>query len=234
MAGADADLDLAAIAVDTGDAPAGRVGPRAAGCGRDRRAGARAREPRRPRACARRSGTCQRDRALVPRPARPPDRRLARAHARRCRAARRAARWSTPSTGCSGSTSIRLEGGLILALPADAAMQRRAEALAAGEGDGAAAARHRARARARRAADARRGRAARARRPAGARRGGRQPRRRRRASSAATCSSASTAAAAVLRRRRCSMRSRRADGALRPATVLRGTEERTVGSVPLQ
>ena len=43
-----------------------------------------------------------------------------------------------------GLNSIRLEGGLILALPADAAMQRRAEALAAGKATERPAAGHRA------------------------------------------------------------------------------------------
>ena len=54
---------------------------------------------------------------------------------RRCRAARRAARSSTPTAGCSASTPFAMDGGLILALPADAALQRRVEALAAGEAE---------------------------------------------------------------------------------------------------
>jgi S1-C subfamily serine protease len=61
VAGADADLDLAAIAVDTGDAPAVTWDPERPWPARDVRAG-------------------QRDRPLVPRPARAPDRRLVRAH----------------------------------------------------------------------------------------------------------------------------------------------------------
>ncbi len=80
-----------------------------------------------------------------------------------------------------GLNSIRVEGGLILALPADAAMRRRAEALAAGTG----AERPRLgiahRSPARRQAHARRRRPARARRAARARGGGGQPGRARRA-----------------------------------------------------
>src|SRR3954452_4924170 len=81
-AGADADVDLAAIAVDTGDAPAGAWDPErpgAAARGRKRRAGDRARPPRRPRT-SRDVRAGQRDGPLVPRRARATDRWLARAH----------------------------------------------------------------------------------------------------------------------------------------------------------
>ena len=146
----------------------GRVGSRAAGCGRDRRAGVRARQPRRPRPA--------RDvRAWSARPGARSAGRAAAASAarwstpRRCRAAPRAARSSTREHRLLGLNSIRLEGGLILALPADAAMQRRAEALAAGTAPERPRLGIAHRARARRAADARRGRPAGARRPARAR-----------------------------------------------------------------
>ena len=79
VAGADADLDLAAIAVETGDArrsPGSRT--RADGVAH-RRAGVRARQPRRARA-ARDLRPRVRDRPLVPRPARAAHRRLDRAH----------------------------------------------------------------------------------------------------------------------------------------------------------
>src|SRR3954470_7008141 len=78
VAGADADLDLAAIAVDTGDAPAvawdperpgAGGGPGGAGRGGAGRAGDRARQPRRSRP-SRDVRAGQRDGPLVPRPAR--------------------------------------------------------------------------------------------------------------------------------------------------------------------
>ena len=103
VSGLDADLDLAAIAVDTGDAPRGGVGSREARRGRDRRAGVRARQPGRawapgdvrPR---------QRDGPQLQGPARPADRRLARAHgAAAARLVRRPAR-RCANTTCSAST----------------------------------------------------------------------------------------------------------------------------------
>ena len=130
VAGADADLDLAAIAVDTGDAPAVAWVPERPGAvgigepvialanpgGRGLRAtfgqvSATGRSFRGPR--GRRIGGSLEHTAPLPRgssggPLVDGEHRLL------------------------GLNSIRLEGGLILALPADAAMQRRAEALAAG------------------------------------------------------------------------------------------------------
>jgi serine protease Do len=131
VAGADADLDLAAIAVDTGDAPAVAGDPERPGAvgigepvialanpgGRGLRAtfgqvSATGRSFRGPR--GRRIGGSLEHTAPLPRgssggPLVDGEHRLL------------------------GLNSIRLEGGLILALPADAAMQRRAEALAAGK-----------------------------------------------------------------------------------------------------
>jgi serine protease Do len=131
VAGADADLDLAAIAVDTGDAPAVAWDPERPGAvgigepvialanpgGRGLRAtfgqvSATGRSFRGPR--GRRIGGSLEHTAPLPR----------------------------GSSGgplvdgghrLLGLNAVRLEGGLILALPADAAMQRRAEALAAGK-----------------------------------------------------------------------------------------------------
>jgi serine protease Do len=131
VAGADADLDLAAIAVDTGDAPAVAWDPERPGAvgigepvialanpgGRGLRAtfgqvSATGRSFRGPR--GRRIGGSLEHTAPLPRgssggPLVDGEHRLL------------------------GLNSIRLEGGLILALPADAAMQGRAEALAAGK-----------------------------------------------------------------------------------------------------
>jgi serine protease Do len=131
VAGADADLDLAAINVDTGDAPAVAWDPERPGAvgigepvialanpgGRGLRAtfgqvSATGRSFRGPR--GRRIGGSLEHTAPLPRgssggPLVDGEHRLL------------------------GLNSIRLEGGLILALPADAAMQRRAEALAAGK-----------------------------------------------------------------------------------------------------
>ncbi len=131
VAGADADLDLAAIAVDTGDAPAVAWDPERPGAvgigepvialanpgGRGLRAtfgqvSATGRSFRGPR--GRRIGGSLEHTAPLPRgssggPLVDGEHRLL------------------------GLNSIRLEGGLILALPADTAMQRRAEALAAGK-----------------------------------------------------------------------------------------------------
>jgi serine protease Do len=131
VAGADADLDLAAIAVETGDAPAVAWDPERPGAvglgepvialanpgGRGLRAtfgqvSATGRSFRGPR--GRRIGGSLEHTAPLPRgssggPLVDGEHRLL------------------------GLNSIRLEGGLILALPADAAMQRRAEALAAGK-----------------------------------------------------------------------------------------------------
>ena len=131
VAGADTDLDLAAIAVDTGDAPAVAWDPERPGAvgiaepvialanpgGRGLRAtfgqvSATGRSFRGPR--GRRIGGSLEHTAPLPRgssggPLVDGEHRLL------------------------GLNSIRLEGGLILALPADAAMQRRAEALAAGK-----------------------------------------------------------------------------------------------------
>jgi serine protease Do len=132
VAGADADLDLAAIAVDTGDAPAVGWDPERPGAvgigepvialanpgGRGLRAtfgqiSATGRSFRGPR--GRRIGGSLEHTAPLPRgssggPLVDAEHRLL------------------------GLNSIRIEGGLILALPADAAMQRRAQALASGSG----------------------------------------------------------------------------------------------------
>ena len=131
VAGADTDLDLAAIAVDTGDAPAVAWDPERPGAvgigepvialanpgGRGLRAtfgqvSATGRSFRGPR--GRRIGGSLEHTAPLPRgssggPLVDGEHRLL------------------------GLNAIRLEGGLILALPADTAMQRRAEALAAGK-----------------------------------------------------------------------------------------------------
>ena len=130
VAGADADLDLAAIAVDTGDAPPIAWDPERPGAvgigepvfalanpgGRGLRAtfgliSATGRSFRGPR--GRRIGGSLEHSAPLPRgssggPLVDAEHRLL------------------------GLNAIRLEGGLILALPADSAMQRRAEALASG------------------------------------------------------------------------------------------------------
>jgi serine protease Do len=130
VTGADPDLDLASIAVDTGDAPPVAWDPERPGAvgigepvfalanpgGRGLRAtfgliSATGRSFRGPR--GRRIGGSLEHSAPLPRgssggPLVDAEHRLL------------------------GLNSIRLEGGLILALPADAAMQRRAEALAAG------------------------------------------------------------------------------------------------------
>ena len=130
VAGLDADLDLAAIAVDTGDAPAVAWDPERPGAvgigepvfalanpgGRGLRVtfgmvSATGRSFRGPR--GRRIGGSLEHSAPLPRgssggPLVDAEHRLL------------------------GLNSIRIEGGLILALPADAAMQRRAEALASG------------------------------------------------------------------------------------------------------
>jgi serine protease Do len=134
VAGADADLDLAAIAVDTGDAPPVAWDPERAGAvgigepvfalanpgGRGLRTtfglvSATGRSFRGPR--GRRIGGSLEHTAPLPRgssggPLVDAEHRLL------------------------GLNAIRLEGGLILALPADAAMQRRAGALASGSATG--------------------------------------------------------------------------------------------------
>ena len=185
VAGGDADLDLAVLAVDTGDVPRRRAGSPAEAPGIGS-AGGGARQPRRARP-ARHARLRVLGGTQLPRPARP-----ARAAARsstppRSRAARRAARSWTPTGNLLGHQRLRLDGGLILAVPASAAVKR---------------ARPRPRRAARRPQRHRLGvaiapprvarrmrqrrRPARARRPAGARGRGRQPRRAARASSAAT------------------------------------------------
>ena len=130
VAGADADLDLAAIAVDTGDAPAVAWDPERPGAvgigepvfalanpgGRGLRAtfglvSATGRSFRGPR--GRRIGGSLEHTAPLPRGSSGGPLVDAEHH-------------------LLGLNSIRLEGGLILALPADAAMKRRAEALASG------------------------------------------------------------------------------------------------------
>ena len=164
---------MAVIAVDTGDVRAARLGRRR------RAAGARARRCSRSptpagAACARRSASCPRPaaasaaRAGAASPARS-------STPRRSRAAPPAGRWSTPPGDLLGLNAVRRDGGFILALPADAALRRRAGELARGEAAerprlGVALAPPRV---ARK--HARRGRAPRSRRPARARRGRRQP-----------------------------------------------------------
>ena len=175
VAGADADLDLAAIAVDTGDAPPV------------------AWEPERPmrsaigepvfalanpggRGLRATFGLVSRDRALVPRPARAPHRRLDRAH--RAAAARLLGRPARRRRGPAARPQLDPARGRADPRPArrrrDAAAGRGARRRGGGgaaRGSGIAIAPA-----ARRAADARRGRAARARRPARARGRGGQPR----------------------------------------------------------
>ncbi len=130
VAGADADLDLAAIAVDTGDAPPVAWDPERPGAagigtpvfalanpgGRGLRAtfglvSATGRSFRGPR--GRRIGGSLEHSAPLPRGSSGGPLVDAEHH-------------------LLGLNSIRIEGGLILALPADAAMQRRAEALHSG------------------------------------------------------------------------------------------------------
>jgi serine protease Do len=130
VAGADADLDLAAIAVDTSEAPAVAWDPERPGAvgigepvialanpgGRGLRAtlgqiSATGRSFRGPR--GRRIGGSLEHTAPLPRGS-------------------SGAPLVDGEHRLLGLNSIRLEGGLILALPADAAMQRRAEALASG------------------------------------------------------------------------------------------------------
>ena len=103
VAGLDADLDVAVIDVDTAGAPAVAWEPDDPRGRPARAARVRARRPGRPRpAHDVRPG--HRDRPLVPR-ARAGAASAARSSTRRrCRAAPRAARWSTPRAGCSGST----------------------------------------------------------------------------------------------------------------------------------
>ena len=129
VAGSDPDLDVAVIAVDTGDAKpvAWEPGDTPAG----RRAGARARQPRRPRA-AHDLRPRVRDRARLPRPARAARGRLDRAHrAAAARLVRRSA--GGPDGNLLGLNAVRRDGGFILALPADAALRRRVGELARGE-----------------------------------------------------------------------------------------------------
>jgi serine protease Do len=130
VAGADADLDLAAIAVNTGDAPAVAWDPERPGAvgtgepvialanpgGRGLRAtfgqiSATGRSFRGPR--GRRIGGSLEHTAPLPRGS-------------------SGGPLVDGESRLLGLNSIRLEGGLVLALPADAAMQRRAEALASG------------------------------------------------------------------------------------------------------
>jgi serine protease Do len=130
VAGADADLDLAAIAVDTGDAPPIAWDPERPGAvgigepvfalanpgGRGLRAtfglvSATGRSFRGPR--GRRIGGSLEHSAPLPRGS-------------------SGGPLVDSAHHLLGLNSVRLEGGLILALPADAAMQRRAEALASG------------------------------------------------------------------------------------------------------
>src|SRR4051795_7397134 len=150
VAGADADLDLAAIAVDTGDAPAGAWDPERPAAGRADTGAARGAAW----APARRGepGIGEPVIAL----ANPGGRGLRATFGqvsatgrsfRGPRGRRIGASLEHPAPlprGSSGGplvdgehrllglNSIRLEGGLILALPADVAMKRRADALASG------------------------------------------------------------------------------------------------------
>ena len=130
VAAADPDLDLAVLEVDTGDAPAvaWEPGERA----RDRRAGARRSPTRAGAACGRRSASCLRRAAAS----------AARAGA--ASAARSSTRAPLPRGSSGGPlvdaegrllglNALRLEGGLILAVPATAAVTERAMALARGE-----------------------------------------------------------------------------------------------------
>jgi serine protease Do len=131
VAGADPDLDLAAIAVDTGDAPPVAWDPARPGAvgigepvfalanpgGRGLRAtfglvSATGRSFRGPR--GRRIGGSLEHTAPLPRGS-------------------SGGPLVDAEHNLLGLNAIRLEGGLILALPADAAMQRRAEALASGK-----------------------------------------------------------------------------------------------------
>src|SRR5215204_6529433 len=132
VAGVDADLDLAAIAVDTGDAPPVAWDPERPGAvgigepvfalanpgGRGLRAtfglvSATGRSFRGPR--GRRIGGSLEHTAPLPRGS-------------------SGGPLVDAEHSLLGLNAIRIEGGLILALPADAAMRRRAEALASGTG----------------------------------------------------------------------------------------------------
>ena len=133
VAGADPDLDLAAIAVETGRREAGRVGARA------RRRGRRSARP--VFALANPGGRGLRTTfGLVSATGRsfrgPRGRRIGGSIEHTAPLPRGSS--GGPLVDAEGRllglNSIRVEGGLILALPADAAMRRRAEALAAGTG----------------------------------------------------------------------------------------------------
>ena len=183
VAGSDADLDIAVIEVDTGDVEPVRVAP---GGRSSRRSGAPCWRSPTPAAaaCASRRGSCRRPRAAS----------AARAGAgsparsstpRRSRGAPRADRCVDTAGRLLGINSVRVDGGLILAIPADAALRERVEALGRGEAPEAGPARRRDRAAAGGAAPASRGRTARARRRARPRGRGGQRRPSARASSAA-------------------------------------------------
>ncbi len=117
----------------------------------------------------------------LPRAARAPHRADASSTPPRCRAARRAARWSTRTDACSASTRSASKAGSILAIAADAdAARARRRRSRAARRPRAATPRRRARAAARGAPAAPRRRAARAGRPARPRRRRRRPGRARR------------------------------------------------------
>ncbi len=173
VAGADPDLDIAIVEADTGGVPPVTWDPAREVCARPARV--RARRPRRPRPARvvrRRDG----HRAIVPRAARPPHRRLDRAlGAAAARVLRRAARRRRRPAARhqhrahGGRAAARAPRGRGAARARDRAGPRR--------GAGASAARARDRAAARGAPAPRRGRAPAARRAARARRGGGRARR---------------------------------------------------------
>ncbi len=129
VAAADSDLDLAVLSVDTGDITPDRVGARRGT--RHREPGAGARQPRRARA-ARHARVRVVGGTQLPAAARP------------ARAGRGGAHRPPPpglvggplvdtAGQLVGINALRLDGGLILALPASADVKRRAFALAGGE-----------------------------------------------------------------------------------------------------
>ena len=174
VAGSDPDLDIAVIEVDTADIepvawpeesaqPA--IGRAVLALGNPGGRGP-----------ARHARVRVLDRAQLPRPPRPPDRRARSSTRRRCRAAPRAVRCSIPQGQLLGINSVRVDGGLILAIPADDGAARPGRGARPRRGSEAGAARRRDRAAARRPAAAPSGRSARARRRAGPRGRGRTAR----------------------------------------------------------
>ena len=126
VAGADAELDVAVIAVDTGDAPAVAWEPASVERSRAGQPVFALADPG-GRGLRTTFGLVTATGRSLPRPARPPHRRLDRAlGAAPARLVRRPAR--RRATGrLLGINTVRMEGGLLLALPADAALRARVD-----------------------------------------------------------------------------------------------------------